>query len=172
MKIKTLIVLIISSVLLYFIGLYLSNFLRQGTMGITLDIAESQKRGVFVSEYKLLKSSIWDSILDKRICKKIWLEKRWFYGILGQTEIETNGYNLILVLDKPLDDGDFNKKWLIQSDTLGGYAGCYPSRHEDNFIILCSIKNDANLDSFTYFFSSIINKTKSLGQFKLVKTNN
>lgn len=87
----------------------------QGHNGMSEDIEESKRRGVFVSEYysELNPYVINDSL--RLNVKTAWLEKRWKYPSNPSETVIWEGYQLIIHVDKE-NLRNYAKTWLIGLD--------------------------------------------------------
>ena len=94
---------------------YSCNYFNEsGGLGVSLNTKEARLRGVFVNQYRPSENPfrINDSLSIN--VKSAWLEHMWRYAgdNSKKTQIEKNGYQLIVITDKASLNG-FNDKWLI-----------------------------------------------------------
>lgn len=90
-------------------------FIENGGLGVSLDILESQKKGVFIQEYKPVSNPL--KINDSLILniKSAWLEYTWRYeGSENEKAriVNKNDCQIIIVTDDKSLKG-YNNNWLI-----------------------------------------------------------
>ena len=109
------IMVLLSLFLTCFLGITSSCNTLKGHNGVSADIEESKKRGVFISEYQALQNPyiINDSL--KINVKSAWLEKRWKYPENLNETILVEGYQLIIITKKK-DISGFGQTWRIGLD--------------------------------------------------------
>ncbi|WP_343617508.1 hypothetical protein [Flavobacterium sp.] len=102
----------------YLLTLFLTScnfFIENGGLGVSLDILESKKKGVFIQEYKSIPNPIKvHDTLNVNI-KSAWLEHTWRYdGAQGQKAKKTNQkkYQIIITTDDRSLRG-YNETWII-----------------------------------------------------------
>jgi len=112
------------------------NFhMRKGMEGISADIGESKKRGVFVHKYLPPQNpyKINDSL--SVYVKSAWLEHKWTYtGSFNtqETSIDSEGFTLIVISDGKSLKG-FDNNWLIGAKEDSTFYGGYGSSMTTNF---------------------------------------
>lgn len=109
------ILLFLSSYLLTFLLFSCNFFIENGGLGVSIDILESQKRGVFIQEYKPMSNPIKINDTLTINIKSAWLEYTWRYeGSENEKAkiINKKSCQIIIVTDdKSLRE--YNDNWII-----------------------------------------------------------
>jgi hypothetical protein len=113
-----------------------------------------------------------DTILEDNLCKKVWLEKRWYYKRWGNIEISNEDYTLIMEIQGTVNNLNyslFNQKWLIELiDTDKLQSSFYCTRNEDKYLLVCSIKQNVKLDTLTFNVGTLQSPEKK-GQIQFIR---
>lgn len=147
-------------------GLYLD------TIGISPSIESSVNRGTFVYKYKPVKNLVLDSILEKNVCREIWVEKSWFHKRWGNFDVSNSQYTFIMEIEGIINNGNsgnFNQKWNVQlanTSNLESLLAC--TRNYEKFILKTFVKSTTQLDTLVFNVKKF-NTNTNIGEIKFIR---
>lgn len=150
---------------IYFAVIFVGCNTLQGHRGMSEDIEESVRRGVFIWEYTVTSNpySINDSLILE--VESAWLEKRWAYPSNTNETLIGNGYQLILRVSNNITN--YARTWMIGVDERLYLRRCGPSclMMDCDSIpgekILWKVQEGIRIDS--------LSKKNAIGEFVLIK---
>lgn len=95
-----------------FISIFLSCNTIQNHPGVSNDIAESKKRGVFICEYQADHNPLRINDSIEFIVKIAWLERQWKYPENLEKTSPMEGYQLVIETENKIPNG-FGRTWAI-----------------------------------------------------------
>ncbi len=94
----------------------------RGKPGMSENINESKKRGVFINEYQSNKNLIINETFKMNVVRA-WLEKKWAYNSNPNHTIVVDGYQLIVHTTERLDE-NYSFTWTIGTDFKRNFRSC------------------------------------------------
>lgn len=139
----------------------------KGQDGISSDIRESKKRGVYICEYEPPKNPFIINDSMKIHVKSAWLEKTWKYPSNPNETVILKKYQLIVISD-PKDLVGNTEAWTIGIDYDRNFYGCGSECMITEFKELPTKEIEVWKVQQGYYLNNE-DEHKIIGEFKLIK---